>query len=450
MEDGRKSGLRFSKWERRIFPGWLFEPGNEEYRRITTIAYPTALIAVVALIVIGGLRIVQHAYVNGFADLSMALVLAGIVMVHRRTKRHHHNVPSLLGVLAYGIFCIYQIFAGSEKATYLWSYTFPLIVFPLLGSRLGTIAVTLFLLPVSVLLVLDPSLSFIASYPPGFSFSFIPSLLVVSGLSYLYERNREKNQQQLNRTNTALRRSNEEMERQVSERTGELTRSEEKYRNILENIDEMCFEVDLAGNITFFNEATCRLSGYSPSEALGMNYRQYTSPETAKSLKASFNRIYLTGEKGSLRDFEMIRKDKSVRDLEISFNLVRNPAGEAVGFRSIARDVTERKRADAAKRRSEERFSAAFRNSPAWITIIHMQSLKYLEVNEAWERLTGYTRAEAIGRTPIELRIYDQETWSGILEEIRANHTVKNKELIFPQQERRKFHAAGFARDRDD
>ena len=55
-----------------------------------------------------------------------------------------------------------------------------------------------------------------------------------------------------------------------------LRQSEEKYRNILENIEEGYYEVDLRGNFTFVNPAACRIHGYSKEELTGMNDRQYT------------------------------------------------------------------------------------------------------------------------------------------------------------------------------
>jgi PAS domain-containing protein len=59
-----------------------------------------------------------------------------------------------------------------------------------------------------------------------------------------------------------------------------LRESEEKYRTILENIEDGYFEVDLAGNFTFFNHGVCQISGYSPSEMMGMNNRQYMDKKT--------------------------------------------------------------------------------------------------------------------------------------------------------------------------
>ena len=135
--------------------------------------------------------------------------------------------------------------------------------------------------------------------------------------------------------------------------------SEAQYRNIVENINEAYFELDLKGNITFFNDSACSISGYSKSELMGMNYRQYTSTDTARKLKSSFSNIYKTGERWSLSDFELIRKDKSTRKMEVSVNLIRNEVGEVIGSRCIARDITERRQEEEKRRSLEERLQRA-------------------------------------------------------------------------------------------
>ena len=135
-----------------------------------------------------------------------------------------------------------------------------------------------------------------------------------------------------------------------------LRESEEKYRNVLESIDEAYFELDLKGNMTFFNDSACSISGYSKSELMGMNYRQYTSPEAAKMLGAVFSNIYQTGERESLYDFALIMKDKSIHNMELSVNLMRDSEGDAIGFRCIARDVTARRQVEEEKRNLNERL----------------------------------------------------------------------------------------------
>jgi len=125
-----------------------------------------------------------------------------------------------------------------------------------------------------------------------------------------------------------------------------LRQSEEKYRTIVENIQDGYLEVDLAGNFTFVNDAQCRNLGYTREELIGMNNRQYTDETTARKLYQTFNGVYRTGEPVKVLDLEVIRKDGTKTFNEISVSLIRDSGGKPIGFRAIARDVTERKRAE--------------------------------------------------------------------------------------------------------
>jgi len=69
----------------------------------------------------------------------------------------------------------------------------------------------------------------------------------------------------------------------------------------------------------------------------------------------------------------------------------------------MAVDITDRKEAEEALTRSEENFSKAFRESALAKTLTSIQNNRYLEVNEAFERLTGWRRDEVLGRTPLEI-----------------------------------------------
>lgn len=119
--------------------------------------------------------------------------------------------------------------------------------------------------------------------------------------------------------------------------------SEEKYRTILENIEEGFFEVDLAGNFTFFNNSLCQLMGYSREELMGMNYRQYTDKVTSKEVFNTFNAIYKTGVPAKEFDWLIVRKDGTKRYVEASISLKKNLSGRPLGFQGFTHDVTERK-----------------------------------------------------------------------------------------------------------
>jgi PAS domain S-box-containing protein len=125
-----------------------------------------------------------------------------------------------------------------------------------------------------------------------------------------------------------------------------LRESEKKYRTILHNIEEGYYEVDLAGNVTFFNDSLCKVFGYSKEELLGMNNRQLMTDEMAQRVYQTFNKVYRTGIPTKEFDWELTRKDGTKRFIEASISLMRDPKDQPIGFYGIARDITERKRAE--------------------------------------------------------------------------------------------------------
>jgi two-component system cell cycle sensor histidine kinase/response regulator CckA len=140
-----------------------------------------------------------------------------------------------------------------------------------------------------------------------------------------------------------------DMRRKRKEAEEALRSSEEKYRTILENIEDGYYEVDIAGNFTFFNDSMCRIYGYPEEELMGMNNRQYTDQENAKKLFKAFNKVYRTGESIKQFDWEIIRKDGTKRSIESSVSLMKDSSGNRIGFRGVVRDITERKGAEEEK-----------------------------------------------------------------------------------------------------
>ena len=125
-----------------------------------------------------------------------------------------------------------------------------------------------------------------------------------------------------------------------------LRESEEKYRTILHSIEEGYYEVDLAGNLTFFNDSLRRYLGYTTDELVGMNNRQFTTKETAKHVYQTFNSVFKTGKPATALDWEMIAKDGTNKYVELSVSLMRDSEGRPVGFRGVVRDISERKIAE--------------------------------------------------------------------------------------------------------
>jgi PAS domain S-box-containing protein len=138
-----------------------------------------------------------------------------------------------------------------------------------------------------------------------------------------------------------------------------LMESERRYRNILGSIAEGYFEVDLEGNFTFFNNRVCQIIGYERNELLGMNNRQYTSPETARKMYHIFNRVFHTGEPAKVTKYEIIQKNGTKKNLEVSASLMKGADDQPAGFRGIMRDVTSRIQAEKEKKRLESQVQHA-------------------------------------------------------------------------------------------
>ena len=128
----------------------------------------------------------------------------------------------------------------------------------------------------------------------------------------------------------------------------------------LENVRDGYFEIDLAGNYTFFNNAVCEIHGYSKEELMGMNNRQYSDPETAKKVFEAFNRVYRTGEPLKGLEWQIIRKDGTRRYVETSVLLQKDASGKPIGFRGIVRDITDRKDMEEKLRQTLESLSRAY------------------------------------------------------------------------------------------
>ena len=138
-----------------------------------------------------------------------------------------------------------------------------------------------------------------------------------------------------------------------------LRESEEKYRNVIENIEDGYFEVDIAGNFTFFNDSMAKILRYPRDELMGMNNREYMDQENAKKIYQTFNTVYRTGISTRALDWNLIRKDGSECFVETTMSLIKDSNGRPIGFRGIARDITERKLAEKEKERLEVKLQQA-------------------------------------------------------------------------------------------
>lgn len=190
--------------------------------------------------------------------------------------------------------------------------------------------------------------------------------------------------------------------------------SEERYQELFENANDIIFTIDLAGKFTGINKAAENITGYTRDEALKMNISSVIAPEFLDVALQMLSRKGLGG--GRTRyELEIVCKDGSRVALEFSPRIIYRD-GKPVGIQGIARDTTERKRAEEALRESEERFRSLSEASLEGI-MVHDQGV-ILDANRAFAHLFGYGQPEElVGKNGPDL-LLTPESRSRILQRI--------------------------------
>jgi PAS domain S-box-containing protein len=208
----------------------------------------------------------------------------------------------------------------------------------------------------------------------------------------------------------------------------ELRQSEEKYRSILETMEEGYYEVDLAGNFTFFNETICRVLGRTREELMGTNNRAYTDEANAEKLFQAFHQVHQTGRPTRGTDWEVIRKDGTRLHVEASVGLIRDALGAPTGFRGIVRDVTARKRAEEALKHSEANYRSLVENAPYGIYRSTVDG-QFVSVNPALVALLGYDSEDELLHTPLERLYRNPAERARLVERYKHEPAVQHLEL---------------------
>ena len=185
----------------------------------------------------------------------------------------------------------------------------------------------------------------------------------------------------------------------------------DRFRVFLEEVADGFYETDLRGNFRFFNNALCRIFGYSADEIRGRNFREFMDADNALFAYSVFNRLYESGEIPPEIIWRIVRKDGRERILEISVGLTTDRSGRKTGFQGVARDVTQKiadqqeleasqKRSHAlyqASYRAEQRYRAFLEFLPDPVFVFNLDSTVFY-LNPAFEDVFGWTLTEMKGK----------------------------------------------------
>jgi PAS domain S-box-containing protein len=173
-------------------------------------------------------------------------------------------------------------------------------------------------------------------------------------------------------------------------------RSEERYRDLFENANDLIYTHDLQGNFTSLNKTGERITGYGRSEAMTMNIAEVVVPEQLEKAREMITRKQ-EDDVATVYELEIISKEGRRVPLEVSTRLIYQ-GGVAVGVQGIARDVTERKRVEAELQASEAELRALFAAMPDVILVLDASG-HYLKVAPTNPSLLYKPPAELVGKT---------------------------------------------------
>jgi len=231
-------------------------------------------------------------------------------------------------------------------------------------------------------------------------------------------------------------------ESQQSARRGERLLREEAVMKerlhlaaIVESSDDAIISMNLEGVILSWNGAAQRIYGFSAAETIGLSMSIIIPPEFLDE-EEEILRAVKTGEQ--TEHIETTRTAKTGNRVNISLTVspLKDASGRIVGSSAIARDISERKRAEEALEKSERKFSKIFRKSPMALTLTSYNDGHYLDVNETFERMTGWRRDEVIGRTPVDISIWaDPAEPAALANRLVVEGSVRDEEVRYRRKD---------------
>jgi PAS domain S-box-containing protein len=207
-----------------------------------------------------------------------------------------------------------------------------------------------------------------------------------------------------------------------------LRSSEERYRSLIARMRDGVYRSTHAGKFVDINPAMVEMFGYGSKEemmAIDIKTELYFDPTDRGS------HILYNGQQ-EFDIYRMRRKDGSEIWVEDRADYVYDEYGEIIFHEGILRDVTARVRQEQSLRASEEKFRKAFTISPDSVNINRLSDGTYIAINQGFTQVMGYTEADVLGKTSLELQIWENpEDRQRLIEGLQKNGVVHNLEARF-------------------
>ncbi len=204
--------------------------------------------------------------------------------------------------------------------------------------------------------------------------------------------------------------------------------AEQRFRAISEGSMLGVFATDERANGSYFSRRATDITGISEAEVIAGRTLDHVHAEDKAQHRAQW-RAAIHERKPFVGEFRFIRRDGSITWCRIHAAPIMEE-DILLGFVGTVEDINARKAAERALRDSEERFSSFFALSPEPFAVARYPAGEYIQVNDAWERTFGYRQEEVVGRSALDLGLWEKpEDRSRIYEDIVRRNQARSGEI---------------------
>lgn len=215
--------------------------------------------------------------------------------------------------------------------------------------------------------------------------------------------------------------------------SSDVSLANERLRIAMVSGKSVGWDFDIASSRNFWFGDLSTMFGI-PSEtftAKSQEFFDFVHPDDRQRVSEAIEASRRSGNPYSA-DFRILRRDSTTRWVSAHGKFQYDKNGNPVRMLGIAIDITDRRRVEDALASSEEKFSKAFRESPMSITITRAKDHSYIDINETFEKYTGWRRDEVIGKTPFDIGLWvDPEQRKSLVERVISHGTVRDLELRY-------------------
>ena len=209
-----------------------------------------------------------------------------------------------------------------------------------------------------------------------------------------------------------------------------LRASEERFRLLVQGVkDYAIYMIAPDGTVQSWSAAAERIFGYREDEIVGRDRAAFFTHEQHAAGRPGRDLENALREGRFQEEDWRVRKDGTLFRADVLITAVRDDAGRLRGFANVTRDVTDRRKAEAALRESEGKYVAIHDRAPFGIALTKLPEATFVTANDAFLRLFGFSREEVVGKTSVELGIADPDAQAVVRRELERSGSLRDFEV---------------------